>query len=203
MTTWTTILLVIGAFLIGAIPFSWILARLFGGVDIRTVGSGNVGATNVARSLGYGVGISALLLDASKGVAVVLLARAVTGLEATGPQALAGGLAVLGHNFTPFLRFRGGKGVATSAGVLGVLAPAVLATCIAVFLAAVLITRIVALGSVLGAAALPPAAYFLEADPSLTGLALLLAVLVVVRHRSNLARILRGREGRLGDREGP
>ena len=144
------------AFFIGAIPFSWILARLFGNLDIRSVGSGNVGATNVARSLGYGVGVAALLLDAAKGVAAVLLARYLFGSEAITAQATAGGLAVLGHNFTPFLGFRGGKGVATGAGVLGTVAPLVLVICLAVFILTVAITRMVALGSVLASAALPP-----------------------------------------------
>jgi glycerol-3-phosphate acyltransferase PlsY len=138
-------------FALGSIPFSWIVARLVGGLDIRTVGSGNVGATNVARSLGYGPGTCALLLDAAKGAAAVLVARGLTGGGDAGASAaaVAGGLAVLGHNFTPFLRFRGGKGVATGAGVFG----------------------------------------------------LLVMVLVVARHRSNLMRVLRGDEPRLGQDE--
>jgi glycerol-3-phosphate acyltransferase PlsY len=190
-----------GAFFLGAIPFSWILARLFGGLDIRSVGSGNVGATNVARSLGYGIGVTALLLDAAKGVAAVLLARYLFGAEATTAQATAGGLAVLGHNFTPFLGFRGGKGVATGAGVLGTLAPLVLVICVAVFILTVALTRMVALGSVLASAALPPAAWFVGGHPSLVVLAFLLGGLVIIRHWENISRMVSGREDRLGERE--
>ncbi len=198
MTAGAMILAGAGAFFLGAIPFSWILARLFGGLDIRNVGSGNVGATNVARALGYSIGVTALLLDAAKGVAVVLLARHLYGAEATAAQAMAGGLAVLGHNFSPFLAFRGGKGVATGAGVLGTLAPLVLVLCLVVFIVTVAISRMVALGSVLASAAMPPAMWLLEGDPSLVLLALLLAGLVIVRHRGNIARMLSGREDRLG-----
>ena len=201
MTSGEMVLAGAGAFFLGAIPFSWILARLFGGLDIRRVGSGNVGATNVARSLGYGIGVTALLLDVAKGVAAVLLARYLCGVEATAAQAMAGGLAVLGHNFSPFLAFRGGKGVATGAGVLGTLAPLVLVLCLVVFIVTVAITRMVALGSVLGSAAMPPATWFLDGDPSLVLLALLLAGLVIVRHRGNIARMLSGREDRLGGGE--
>jgi glycerol-3-phosphate acyltransferase PlsY len=190
-----------GAFLLGAIPFSWILARLFCGLDIRTVGSGNVGATNVARSLGYGIGVAALLLDAAKGVAAVLLARYLFGVEAITAQATAGGLAVLGHNFTPFLGFRGGKGVATGAGVLGTLAPPVLLICLGVFTVTVALSRMVALGSVLASAALPPVAWLVDGHPSLIALAFLLAALVIIRHRGNLSRMMSGRENRLGGRE--
>ncbi len=201
MTAGAMILAGAGAFFLGAIPFSWILARLFGGLDIRSVGSGNVGATNVARSLGYGIGATALLLDVAKGVAAVLLARYLCGAEATAAQAMAGGVAVLGHNFSPFLAFRGGKGVATGAGVLGTLAPLVLVLCLVVFIVTVAITRMVALGSVLASAAMPPATWFLDGDPSLVLLALLLAGLVIVRHRGNIARMLSGREDRLGGGE--
>lgn len=201
MTGGTAVLAGAGAFLLGAIPFSWILARLFGGLDIRSVGSGNVGATNVARSLGYGIGVTALLLDAAKGVAAVLLARYLFGAEAATAQATAGGLAVLGHSFTPFLGFRGGKGVATGAGVLGTLAPLVLVICLAVFILTVAFTRMVALGSVLASAALPPVAWFVGGHPSLVVLAFLLGGLVISRHWGNISRMVSGREDRLGERE--
>ncbi len=188
------------AFAFGAIPFSWILARLLGGVDIRNLGSGNVGATNVARTIGYGPGTAALILDALKGVAAVLAARAVAGGGAQGGavDALAGGLAVLGHNFTPFLRFRGGKGVATGAGVFGLLAPRALLAAVVVFAVAMAATRTVSLGSVLAAAAMPLGVFFFGGDPALVVMAVLVSALVIARHRSNLARILAGTEGRLG-----
>lgn len=190
-----------GAFFLGAIPFSWILARMFGGLDIREIGSGNVGATNVARSLGYGIGVTALLLDAAKGVAAVLLARDLFGSEAIAAQAAAGGLAVIGHNFTPFLGFRGGKGVATGAGVLGALAPIVLVVCLTVFIVTVVFTRMVALGSVLASATLPIAAWFVSGDASVVVLAFLLAALVILRHRGNISRMIGGREDRLGEED--
>jgi glycerol-3-phosphate acyltransferase PlsY len=194
------VLAVVAAFLIGSIPFSFILARLVGGVDIRRVGSGNVGATNVARSLGIGQGLVALGLDAAKGVASVLLARALGGaLDPGSPgPALAGVAAILGHNFTPFLRFRGGKGVATGAGAFGVLAPWALLASVGVFLLATLVSRMVSLGSVLAAAALPLLVHVLHGGRGTTLAAGAVAALVIVRHRANLLRIARGTESRLG-----
>jgi glycerol-3-phosphate acyltransferase PlsY len=192
------------AFTLGAIPFSWILARLVGGVDIRNLGSGNVGATNVARTLGYGPGMLALVLDALKGVAAVLAARAIAGGGAQGGavDALSGGLAVLGHNFTPFLRFRGGKGVATGAGVFGLLAPAALAVSVVLFAVAMAATRTVSIGSVLAAAAIPFGVFFFGGDPALVLMSVLVSALVIARHRTNLARILAGTERRLGGGRG-
>lgn len=187
------------AFVLGAVPFSWALARLVQGVDIRTVGSGNVGATNVARSMGYGPGLVALSLDAGKGILAVLAAQWIAPGDSL-LVALAGGMAVLGHNFTPFLRFRGGKGVATGAGAFAVLAPYALLGSVLVFVAVVGVSRFVSLGSVTAAVALPVAVHFLDGDPAVTVTAALVAALVVVRHRSNLARMLRGTEERLAGR---
>ncbi|MFQ5843650.1 MAG: glycerol-3-phosphate 1-O-acyltransferase PlsY [Planctomycetota bacterium] len=193
------------AFLIGSIPFSWLLAKLRAGIDIRRVGSGNVGATNVTRTLGLGAGLLALALDAAKGVAAVLAARWVGGQVHGGSmiEAIAGGAAVLGHSFTPFLRFRGGRGVATGAGVAGVLAPWALACSAAAFAAAVLTTRMVSVGSILGAAALPVTAHAIYHEPPLTAAALLIAAVVILRHRENITRILGGTEDRVGRGRGP
>lgn len=189
----------LGAFLLGAVPFSWILGRLMGGVDLRTTGSGNVGATNLARSLGIGLGFAGLLLDAAKGVAAVLLARLVVGEPPAGwGEIVAGGAVILGHNFTPFLRFKGGKGVATGAGVFGVLAPWALLAALASFALAVLVSRTVSIGSVLAAVVLPLAAHLVYGARRVTVLAALVAILVIVRHRANLLRIARGTESRLG-----
>jgi glycerol-3-phosphate acyltransferase PlsY len=185
-------------FALGAIPFSWILARLVGGVDIRAVGSGNVGATNVARSLGYRVGAVALLLDAAKGAAAVLLAQRIAPGAGSAPALWAGGMAVFGHNFTPFLRFRGGKGVATGAGVFACLAPAALGIAAGVFALTVAVSRMVSLGSVLAAASLPAATFALADDAGITLVAILVGALVIARHRANLFRIARGTENRLG-----
>ncbi len=189
------------AFSLGAIPFSWIIGRILQGVDIRSTGSGNVGATNLARAIGFGPGVAALLLDAAKGVAAVLFARwmAGSGQEASMLPALAGALAVIGHNFTPFLRFKGGKGVATGAGVFGALAPLALVTAVVVFLSIVLTSRLVSLGSVAAAAALPLAVLLIYDSTPVTVAAFGVAALVVLRHRGNLLRIRRGTEDRITD----
>ena len=184
-------------FLCGSIPFSFVLARL-GGIDIRSVGSGNVGATNVTRALGWGAGVVALLLDAAKGAAAVLLAHR---LAPGSPTAAlwAGGMAIVGHNFTPFLRFRGGKGVATGLGVFAILAPGPLLLAVASFALTVALTRMVSFGSIVACAALPCAAYLLDAPRGVLILALLSCALVVFAHRANIARIAAGRERRLGE----
>lgn len=184
------------AFILGAIPFSFLIAKARG-VDIRTMGSGNVGATNLARAAGPALGTVGLLLDAAKGAAAVLLARSVPGSEpGSGVETVAGVLAILGHTFTPFLRFRGGKGVATGAGVFAVLAPRALLVSLAVFLLAAGLSRTVALGSVLGALALPLAAHLFGGDRNVVLAAVAVAVLTVIRHRSNLIRLARGTENR-------
>jgi len=194
------LLVVLAAFLVGAIPFSFLLARLLGGVDIRRVGSGNIGATNLARTLGIGAGIVGLLLDAAKGLAAILLSRALAGGEVHRPEieAIAGTVAVLGHMYPPFLKFRGGKGVATGAGVFGLLAPRALLVAVAVFLLVVIVTRIVSLGSILAAASLPVAAHCRGSGREVVWASILIGALVIARHRSNLLRIARGSERRLG-----
>jgi glycerol-3-phosphate acyltransferase PlsY len=205
MIRWPLVLGFVSAFVLGSIPFSFLLARLVGGVDIRRVGSGNVGATNVARALGLGTGLVALGLDAAKGVAAVLLARSLLAPGGPSPagEALAGLSAILGHNFTPFLRFRGGKGVATGAGVFGVLAPWALLAAVLVFLITVAVSRMVSLGSVVAAAVLPIAVHLLEGGRGATLAAGAVAILVIARHRANLWRIARGTERRLGEKSGP
>jgi acyl phosphate:glycerol-3-phosphate acyltransferase len=192
----------LGAFLLGGIPFSHLIARRRG-VDLRTVGSGNVGATNLARALGYGVGAVGLLLDAAKGAVAVLVPRVALGPQATPTiQALAAALAVLGHSFSPFLRFKGGKGVATGTGAFAVLAPQATLAAIGVFGVVVALTRFVGLGSVLGALALPVAVFLFGADRAVTAASVVVGVLVIARHRDNIARLLRGTEHRMdaGDR---
>jgi len=188
----------LAAFLLGGIPFSHLIARRRG-VDLRTVGSGNVGATNLARTLGYGLGAVGLLLDAAKGAVAVLVPSVVLGPQATPlVQALAAALAVLGHSFSPFLRFKGGKGVATGAGAFAVLAPLATLAAVGVFGLTVALTRIVGLGSVLAALALPLAAYLFNADRAVTVAAAVVGVVVIARHRANITRVLRGTEHRMG-----
>jgi glycerol-3-phosphate acyltransferase PlsY len=195
-------LVLVAAYLLGALPFSVWIARAWG-VDVRKVGSGNPGATNVLRAAGRGPGILALACDIGKGVAAVLLARAVAPSPAwLGWAALA---AVCGHVFSLFLGFRGGKGVATAAGALVALSPAALGIALVVFVAVVAASRYVSLGSMLAAITFPVALSFV-ADPELergARVALLvssslIALLVLVRHRSNAARLLAGTENKLG-----
>jgi glycerol-3-phosphate acyltransferase PlsY len=186
------------AFLLGAVPFSFLIARARG-IDIRRVGSGNIGATNLARAGGPLLGLVGLLLDGAKGSAAVALALAAgPGTADGGRQAIAGLLAILGHNFTPFLRFKGGKGVATGAGVFAVLCPRALIVALGVFAILLAVGRMVSLGSVGAAAVLPFAARWTGSATVVVAVAAAVALLTVARHRANLARIARGTEARIG-----
>src|SRR5437763_6734145 len=156
------------AYFLGSIPFGYILVRFFLKHDIRTTGSGNIGATNVARSGAKGLAIATLVLDAGKGFAAVALTFAFfayalvhdPGSEFTGMLGgIAGLSAVLGHMFPPWLKFRGGKGVATAVGAFAVLAPKSVAAALVIFIIVVAATRYVSLGSMLGAASVPITAY--------------------------------------------
>jgi acyl phosphate:glycerol-3-phosphate acyltransferase len=207
---------ILGAFLLGSIPWGLWLGRLFRGVDVRQHGSGNLGATNVYRILGPGLGIAVLLLDAGKGVAAVLLARALLqadlpteagggGAASTGaglppvdwPGLLALAAAVIGHSFTPFARLRGGKGAATAAGAWGVVAPLPLAVAMGAWIVVFVVRRIVSLASVIAAVVLPIATWLLRprpwADP-VAWLSVVTGALIVARHRSNLVRLAAGSE---------
>lgn len=203
------------AYLVGAIPFGLLVGRAWKGVDIRQHGSGNLGATNALRVLGKRVGGLVLLLDAAKGaLPVLLLPPLVTRLAgASGPSWLPVALAtsaVVGHVFPIYLRFAGGKGVATSAGAMLALHPPALGAAFATFALTLALTRIVSLSSLLAALALPLAAVAID-GPELalgearvrTALFVLLALLVWVRHRANLARLLAGTEPRIGQRAAP
>jgi len=201
-------IVLLAAYLLGALPWSVWIARWTRGIDVRTVGSGNPGATNVLRSAGRGPGIAALAADVLKGVAAVVLARLVAPSPAwLGWAALA---AVCGHVFSAFLGFRGGKGVATAAGALGAVSPEALAVALVVFAATVALSRYVSLGSILAAVTFPIALWLLagpaldaEARASLAVTSSLIALLVLVRHRANIERLLQGTENRLGrPREG-
>jgi glycerol-3-phosphate acyltransferase PlsY len=193
----------------GALPFGLWLGKWFRGVDVRTLGSGNLGATNVYRSLGPGLGIATLVLDMLKGALPVRLVPALPiadafpgGREAA---ALAVGLAaVAGHVWTFLAGFRGGKGVATTAGVLFALAPRAFAAFAVVFLLTVALTRFISLGSILGSIAFVVALGLLSPSGprSLTfAFGVLLAVLVVLRHRENIRRLVRGEERRFSLRK--
>lgn len=195
-----------GAFLAGSVPFGLLLMRLAGKGDVRAQGSGNIGATNVMRSGGKGLGIVTLLLDVAKGYLPVYLAgRAGLGLDLLPVVVLA---AVAGHVFTPWLRFKGGKGVATALGAVLAAQPAMVLPALGVFLAAVLVWRYISLGSVLAAVTLFLTALGLAGTwayaPPLPGQARwpgllawgLLVALVIYKHKANLERLAGGTESR-------
>jgi acyl phosphate:glycerol-3-phosphate acyltransferase len=184
-------------YVLGSIPFAFLLTRRRG-IDLRRVGSGNVGATNVLRTSGVRPAVLAMCLDAVKGMLAVFVASGV----AVGPAtAVAAGLAsVIGHNYPVWLRFRGGKGVATAAGVFGVLAPTALGMAAAVFVITVWATRYISVGSLAGAVTLAIAAVASDVPAAVSVGAVIAAALVVHRHRGNLARLVAGTERRVGQR---
>lgn len=201
MYLWPGVAYLILAFVSGSIPYSWLFGRLKG-VDIRSIGSGNAGATNLARACGKGWGAAGLLLDAVKGALPLVLVRAGV-FGASGDLDLCMSLsmvfAVLGHVYSPWLRFRGGKGVATTLGALLVLAPATVGIGLAVFAAVFAVWRYVSLASVCGAVSLIPAALLLENGRiTVQAVITLVAVFIVVKHSSNIRRLLRGEEKRFG-----
>jgi len=192
----STFIVLIAGYLLGSIPFAYLLARRHRGIDLRRAGSGNVGAANVLRTTTKKIGVSAMALDVTKGIASVLVARQVDP-GGTGP-AVAGIAAVLGHIYPVWLGFRGGKGVATTCGVFLILAPPATAIATLVFLALVWWTRYISLGSVAGSVILAPLAYVTGADEVTVIAAVMVAAIVVHRHRSNLRRVFAGIERRLG-----
>ena len=195
-------LLVAVAYLLGSFPTAYLAVRLAGCGDVRRIGSGNVGATNALRAAGWKLALLVLLVDVGKGaLAVWLMGRAT---QDPGWVALAGFAAIAGHCFPVWLRFEGGKGVATLAGVYGTIAPHALVVVAGIWLVAFGLSRIVALASLLAAAALPVAVYFVLRPSAPVMVATVLVALVVMwRHRGNLQRIVRGEEPRFGKGEKP
>jgi len=192
----TVVILV--AYLIGSIPFALILARRWG-ADLRQVGSGNLGAANVMRASGVTAGVLVATLDIAKGAASVWLAERIGGGDAALPAA-AGLAAIVGHVYPVWLRFRGGKGVATACGVFSMLTPLAVPPALAIFAAVVWLTQYVSLGSVLASIALPPLAYALGSSAFAVTAAAAASVLIVFRHRSNVSRVRMGTERRVGAR---
>lgn len=188
------IIIPIVAYLLGSIPFGYLIVRGKSGADIRETGSGGTGATNVSRRAGKAAGVLTLLLDAAKGCVAVLIARTVSGEDWVIAAAV---IAVLvGHIFPVWLRFRGGKGVATGVGIFLVLAPIALLCAGVVFVAVVVLTRYVSLGS-LTAAALIPVLVWLQSDSqALVVAAVAGALLIVFAHRGNIQRLASGTESR-------
>src|SRR6266851_10252922 len=188
------------SYLLGSIPFGYLLVRIFTGEDVRATGSGNIGATNVARK-SPALGIATLVLDAAKGLAAVLLARVLfSGPHQQLIMTTAAFFAVLGHLFPVWLKFRGGKGVATSLGAFILLTPKSILCLVALFLVIAIAFRYVSLGSVAVAAAFPLLAWALHeyVDPWQLVLIALVSLLVIWRHRQNIGRLAAGTESKLG-----
>jgi glycerol-3-phosphate acyltransferase PlsY len=191
----------LASYFMGAIPTSYLLSRLFAGIDLRQHGSGNLGATNLYRVLGWKYAIPAAVVDIAKGAIPVL----VFAPQVSGSQLFAlvcGVAAILGHVFSVFVGFKGGKGVATAAGVMLGLAPLALAVSAVVWGLLVRLTGYVSVGSIVAAAVLPLAVYLLEdtTSPALLWIAAAIAAGVILLHRRNIQRLLKGTESRFGRR---
>jgi glycerol-3-phosphate acyltransferase PlsY len=195
----------LGGYLLGSVPTGYLVAK-GRGVDIRSVGSGNIGATNVFRALGVAAGVFVLLVDAVKGVVPVVAARllwrgwdpSASALTAEWAGLVAGFCAVLGHNYTCWLRFKGGKGIATSAGVLAALVPGAFLILLGVFAGVLLATRYVSLASISAALTLPFAVWATAGSLNLIVVTAVLGALAVYKHKANIRRLLNGTENRLG-----
>ena len=204
---WITVALII-SYLVGSIPTAYIFGRILKGIDIRKIGSGNIGATNAMRALGRGAGITVLLLDILKGfVVVVFLGDYFSGRpilwQVQNLRIIMGLCCICGHNWTIFLRFKGGKGIATTLGVLlglalklpglGMIIGILVLTWFVVFM----IWRIVSLASIVAAIALPISILFFKQPVILAFVSIILCVFVLIRHKANLLRIVQGKEPRL------
>ena len=195
----------LGAYLLGSIPFGFLVAKAKG-IDIRSVGSGNIGATNAMRVLGKPAGIFVLLMDALKGyVACTWLVSLVFRCFTFAPEhvetlrIVAGICAVLGHNYPCWLKFKGGKGIATTAGVYLALAPWALLIALVVFIVAVVVTRYVSVGSIAAAIALPVTVWVMPPHNLFLGIVTTaLGVLAIYKHKGNIQRLMAGTENRLG-----
>jgi len=211
----TLLILAAVSYLLGSIPFGYLLVKIFRGQDIRLSGSGNIGATNVARSGARGLGLATLLLDALKGATAVWIAASLAAssynrcpgepmagapcIPALRLMALAGLFAVLGHMFPVWLKFKGGKGVATALGVFALVFPKAVLVSLVVFLVCLVLSRYVSLGSILAAVSFPVAAVFLY-RPEWPSLLLVagISLLVVIKHHQNIRRLMAGNENRFG-----
>jgi glycerol-3-phosphate acyltransferase PlsY len=183
---------------VGSLPLGFLLTSRLTGVDLRRVGSGNVGAANVYRTAGLALALAVVVLDVAKGaLSVLLAARFATGVDA---PVTAGVAAIVGHVAPAWLRFRGGKGVATACGVFMMLAPLATAIAAAIFAATIGITRYVSLGSVVASAALPPLAWALGSPSAVVAGGTVAALVIIPRHAGNLSRLAGGTERRLGQR---
>jgi glycerol-3-phosphate acyltransferase PlsY len=191
------ILAIILSYLLGAVPFGLIFSRLFSNVDVRSVGSGNIGATNVLRAAGKKAAVLTLFADALKGLVPVLIAKALFHDDVT--TVLSGAAAILGHNFPVYLKFKGGKGVATSYGVVLAVAPGIGLACLAVWLMAAFVWRYSSLSALLSFALYPVLTFITSAGSGPLGLlSLFIFGMIYYRHRENIKRLLAGTESKIG-----
>ena len=188
----------IAAYLIGSLPFGYLLTQAIKKTDIRNYGSGNIGATNVLRVMGWKAALPVFTLDMLKGVAVVLLAKAVTDLPAV--YLTAGFLALVGHSFPLFLKFKGGKAAATGIGVVVMLSGWAALSLIVIAIMVIVITRYVSLGSITGALAVPLFFLLFGFELSYIIFGLATAALIGYRHHENISRLLKGTESRIGQK---
>jgi glycerol-3-phosphate acyltransferase PlsY len=200
----TPIVWVLAAYFAGSIPTSYFAGAAFGGVDLRREGSGNLGATNVYRAMGMRMAVPVGLVDIAKGWLPAWAFPMLDGSTVQGWAAAYGAAAILGHTFSCWVRFRGGKGVATAAGAFLALSPLALLAALLVWVLAFAARGIVSLASIAAAIALPAAVMVQDAlggarDPWVTGFALLAGAFIVWAHRSNIGRLLRGEEKRIND----
>jgi glycerol-3-phosphate acyltransferase PlsY len=189
------------AYLLGSIPFGYLIVHWRKGIDVRSTGSKSIGATNVMRNLGWGGFTVTFLLDFAKGAAAVLLAQKLT---ANDPRwvAAAALAPLVGHCYPVFLKFRGGKAVATAAGIYMVLAPMAIGIALVIFAILVGIWRYISVGSIVATACFPALVYYLHHPPWPIVLASVLgAALIIFRHRTNISRLLKGTEGRVGGKK--
>ncbi|MDI6744556.1 MAG: glycerol-3-phosphate 1-O-acyltransferase PlsY [Thermodesulfovibrionales bacterium] len=185
------------AFILGSIPCGVVVAKIKG-VDLRKIGSGNIGATNVLRSLGKGAALLTLSGDILKGTAAIAIARYLS-IEPL-YEGLAGLSAILGHNFSLFLRFRGGKGVATSIGVLVIYSPKVAILTLIIWLVAALITKYSSLGAIVSFGLLPVNVFLFDPVRIKILISVMIALLILARHIGNIERLIKGVERKIGER---
>ena len=191
----------IASYLLGAVPTSYLVSRIFARIDLRQHGSGNLGATNLYRVLGWKYAVPVALFDVAKGVVPVLV-FAPQGSSAPMFALACGAAAIAGHVFSVFVKFRGGKGVATAAGVMLGLTPLAVGIAAVIWAVLVRLTGYVSLGSIVAAAVLPVAVYFLEdpVAPELLWTTVAIAAGVILLHRRNIERLVKGTENRFGRR---
>lgn len=186
------IFLILFSYVLGSVPTGYLMGRWLKGVDIRRVGSGNPGATNVFRSIGKTAGVATLIIDMAKGWGPVFLALHLS--QGSAVPIVCGLMTVVGHTWSMFLNFNGGKGVATSAGVFWALLPIPTAAAFAAFGLGVAISKHISVGSLAGAAVLGPVALWMDGPSARSYLALGLGLLIIIRHIPNIKRLLRGEE---------